>query len=198
MTSYATESDLASFLRIDDSAEAAEMGMMLESASRLIDSVCGWSFDTEASSASARVFAANNPALLDVDPIGSATGLVVKHDSNGDGTFDITWASTDYQTEPLNQRRAGLSTFPFVVLRAIDNWTWPVDKQARVQVTAQWGWADGAPAPVRDACILIAKDLHSERNTLSGVAFGDGVVAYMKAVTPRVRLMLAPYTKVHI
>lgn len=198
MARYADVSELASFLRVNDPAEDVELAALLDSASRVVDTFCGWTFDAEAGAATARVFAASDPTCLDVDPIGSTTGFVLATDSSGNGTFDTTWTSSDYQLEPLNQRRSGLSDHPYTLIRAVGSYGFPCSGEARVQVTAQWGWTSGVPEPVRLATILTAKHAHEERNTLSGIAFGEGVSAYTGAMTPRVKQMLMPYRRVKV
>lgn len=200
MANYATTAEVKSFMRITDTDEDAHVANLVSSASRLVDSHCGFTFDDAAGSATARIFAATKFAdLLKVDPISGTTSLVIKTDTGGDGTFDTTWASTDYQLEPLNQRQGGLSDHPYHTIRAVGTKSFPVSHEARVQVTALWGWTSGVPDAIRDATILITKYLHEERNTLSGFAFSeDGGQAYTSgSMSPRIRSMLAPYRRVH-
>ena len=200
MADYATTAQVKSFMRIADTDEDAHVANLVATASRLVDSHCGFTFDDAHGSATTRVFAAHKfDDLMNVDPISSTTNLVIKTDSSGNGTFDQTWATSDYQLEPLNQRQGGLSDHPYHTIRAVGSRWFPVSKEARVQVTAKWGWTSGVPDAIRDATILICKYLHEERNTLSGFAFSeDGGKAYTSgSMSPRIRSMLAPYRRVH-
>jgi hypothetical protein len=52
--------------------------------------------------ASARIFVAPSGDYVLTDDIASTTGLVVKVDSNGDGTYPTTLTSSQYQLEPIN------------------------------------------------------------------------------------------------
>lgn len=203
MTTYATADEAASFIRIDDSEEHVELQATLDTASRVVDSYCGWTFDDAADTATARRFAVDiriGRDLLYVDPISSTTDLVIRTDESHNGVFDRTWSASDYQLEPLNQRQGGLSNHPYYKIRAIDTYLFPVWKgQALVEVTARWGWAGGVPDPVRTATILIAKYLHEERMTLSGFAFDSGGTSAFTAgaMSPRVKMILAPFRRVY-
>ena len=106
-------------------------------------------------SVSARVFAAEDPVTLKVDDFSTSTGLIVKTDTVGNGTFDRTWTSADYQLEPLNGVVEGIEGWPYWRIRAIDDEAFPVDPtgRARVQVTAKWGWA-AVPDAVFQACLI--------------------------------------------
>ena len=204
MATYASADEAASFIRIDDSDEHPELQTTLDTASRVIDTYCGWTFDDADAAATARVFAVDpriGRDLLYVDPISSTTDLVVKTDESHNGVFDRTWSTSDYQLEPLNQRQGGLTDHPYYKIRAIDTYLFPVWKrQALVEVTARWGWSSGVPDAVRTATILVAKYLHEERMTLSGFAFDNaGTSAFTAgAMSPRVKMLLAPYRRVYV
>lgn len=191
---YAEAAELAAFLRIDDTREDVHLSGLLDSSTLAIDAFCDWGFDDAAGSASARVFAAADPGMIYVDPISSATDLVIKTGSVA-GTFETTWASTDYQLEPLNQRQSGLSNHPYYLIRAIGSYSWPCSREARVQVTARWGWST-VPASVRDACLMHAARLHERRNMPAGIVAGDGFIGRSSlAIDPDVKQLLMPFAR---
>lgn len=129
-----------------------ELEFAINSASRAIDAFCNRRFYLDAQ-VSARVFVAESPTLLKVADFSTSTGLVVKTDTVGNGTFDRTWETTDYQLEPLNGIQEGLEGWPYWRIRAIDDEAFPVDTRARVQITAKWGWA-AVPDAVLQACLI--------------------------------------------
>lgn len=200
MAVYATADEVAAFIRIEDAEESVHLGNLIASASRVVDSYCGWTFDPPTGSATARIFAAvKDSCLLYVDPIANTTNLVVKTDEGGDGTYETTWASSDYQMEPLNQRQGGLTDHPYYKIRAVGTKTFPLSREALVQITADWGWTSSAPDAVRDATILLTKYLHEERQTMSGFAFSDGDAVFTAGkMSPRIKMMLAPYRRVYL
>lgn len=168
-----TVDELADFLRIEDEREHVHLSDAMGAAKIDIDTFCGQSFDAVAA-ASARVFSARWPDLLYINPCTSVTGLAV--DTSGDGTFNQAWASTDYQLEPLNRIKAGMTDHSYVTVRAIEARCFPVTKRAAVEVTATWGW-DTVPAGVKQALKMHAAKLHQRRNMPAAlVATEDGGV----------------------
>ena len=137
--SYLSADELAAFLRIHDAEDHPQLEQIITSAVQAVAAHCGQPFNAAATSATAKVFAAEDPRWVRVAPISSTTDLVVKTDTGADGVFDTTWASTDYQLEPLNQEHAGLTDHPYNLIRAARSRWFPVDRRARVEVTARWG-----------------------------------------------------------
>lgn len=128
----------------------------IESASREIDNHCYRRFYTDAS-ATARVYYPTKSALVAIDDFYTATGLVIKTDTAGDGTYATTWASTDYELHPLNGIVDGESGWPYWEIKAIGSHRFPIcsDGPAPLQVTAKWGWS-AVPKPVYEACRIMA------------------------------------------
>jgi len=193
--SYVTADDLAAFLRINDSDEHPYLDGLLASASEAVTAYCGQRFDEADTTATARVFMAENAKWVRCDPISSTTDLVIKTDTGADGVFDTTWAATDYQLEPLNRQYAGLADHPYNLIRATRARWFPVDRRARVEVTARWGWAT-VPASIRDATMMHAARLHERRNAPAGVVAGDGFIGRTSlGIDPDVQSLLAPFVR---
>lgn len=196
---YVAINVVKSAMRITDDDDNAGLELAIESASRLIDNHCDRQFYQDGS-ATARVFVARSPHLVHVDDISTTVGLVVKTDTSGDGTFDTTWTSSDYQLEPLNGRREGVA-WPYDALRAVGSYDFPVygtnnNSEALVQVTAQWGWAS-VPTAVKQACVIQAVSLFKAKDAPLGVAgFGDlGGVRVSSYLHPQAKMLLAPYRR---
>jgi hypothetical protein len=155
---YATRAEVKAALRIGaaDTADDALIDSATEAASRLIDGYCNrqfWAY----SSATVRVYQANTEYVCDIDDIYTTTGFILKTSTFADGNFDVTWAATDVQLEPLNGYLDGIE-WSFNKLRAIGDYLFPTvnanyGEQALVQVTAKYGWAE-VPSPVKQACII--------------------------------------------
>ena len=193
--SYLTADELASFLRIQDSEEHPHLDQLISSAVEAVAAYCGQPFTAAASTASAKVFAAESASWVRTHPISSTTDLVVRTDTSADGTFDTTWDAVDYQLEPLNQDHAGLTDHPFNLIRAARSRYFPVDRRARVQVTARWGWST-VPTSVRDATLMHAARLHERRNAPAGVVAGDGFIGRMSlGIDPDVATLLYPFVR---
>lgn len=172
-----------------------EMEFAINSASRQIDAHCNRRFYLDGS-ATARVYAAEHPTLLKVDDISTSSGLIIKTDSTGNGTFDRTWTTADYQLEPLNGIQEGLSGWPYWRVRAIDDEAFPVDTRARVQVTAVWGWA-AVPAAVLQACLIQALANFKRKDAPYGVVGFDeyGAARAQVEMDKGAQGHLAPYRR---
>jgi hypothetical protein len=191
-----TVSDLKTWLSISDSVDDTNLTTAVNAANSAVVAYCGRNFD-DAGTATARVFTPDDRYTLVCDDFHTTTGLVVKTDDNDDGTFETTWASTDYQLEPLNGR-VGTVTVPYTRIVALSTRTWPgPSRRALVQVTAQWGWAS-LPADVKEAALVKASRLFKRKDSPEGVlgGFADlGAVRVSAREDPDVMLLLRPYRR---
>src|SRR5689334_3210749 len=73
----------------------------INATSRAIDNYCGRRFWLD-STVQTRLYRPELDDLAWVDDIGTTTGLIIKTDSAADGTYATTWATTDYELQPLN------------------------------------------------------------------------------------------------
>ncbi len=178
------------------SGDDDEVARAINSASRSIDSWCNRRFYVDGS-VSARVFAAEDPVTLKVDDFSTSTGLIVKTDTVGNGTFDRTWSSEDYQLEPLNGVVEGIEGWPYWRIRAIDDEAFPVDRRARVQVTAKWGWA-AVPDAVFQACLIQSLANFKRKDAPFGVIGFDEMAGAVRAggnLESAAQTLLAPYRR---
>jgi hypothetical protein len=189
--------------RITDSIDDTLLELSIESASREIDSYTERVFYSTGGTPVARVYIPQDIYLVETDDIVSVTTL--KSDSTGNGTFDVTWAVSDFQLEPLNGRAGGIDT-PATRIRAIGEYLWPVyeprnvnSNQASVQVTGVFGFSS-VPTAVRQACILSALRQYKRYESPTGVlGFSDiGAVRVGTKLDPDVERMIQPYRKVRM
>ena len=192
MGSYVALSELKSALGITGSTDDDFLNLAIDSAEESIDDLCGRVF-TAAGSASARTYRAQ-PYLAVTDDISTLTGLVVKTDTSGDGTFDTTWASTDIQAEPLNNLVKGRSVNN---LRAGGSYTFPVygDGLASVEVTAKWGWP-AVPDSIKQSALMLASRLYSRKASPMGViGVGDFGPVRVSRSDPDIAHLLMDYRR---
>lgn len=201
---YATLSDVKAAARITDAIDDSLLEIAIESASREIDSYCERVFYQTGSTAvpAVRVYVPEDLFVVETDDIVSVTTL--RSDSNGDGTFDQTWAVSDYQLEPLNGIAGGITT-PYTRIRAVGTYVFPtyeprnVDAgQASVQVTGVFGFAS-IPVAIKQATILSALRLYKRFESPTGVlGFSDVGVVRVGRVDPDVERLIGPYRKVRM
>ena len=197
-----TEDDLKELLGIGDTVDDNRLTLAADAATQMVQAYCDRHFVQQAA-ATARVYVASTPWLVEVDDISTTDGLVVKTDEDDDGVFETTWATGDYQLEPLNGKMGG-QTWPYTRLRAIQSREWPSDfGQAVVQVTARWGWANPddsslyIPQPVLQAAQIQGVSIFKSADAPLGIAgFGDiGIMRLRQAMHPVAAALLAPYRR---
>lgn len=165
---YASVAEAREWLSIDDSYDDSTIALALTSAEDAVTEHCGWRFDSVSAT---YVFHANSSSTLDLGalPLASSS-ITLKTDDNADGVYETTWASTDYQLEPLNGVGPnGLPGWPYTTIRGIDR-AFPMDGNGRpgVQIVGTFGWA-AVPDNVKLASIMTAGWVWTAKATPSGV-----------------------------
>lgn len=183
-THYIDEDDLKLRLSITDTSSDGTFESPIRAACRGIDNWCGQFFyDTGAgavagSEETARTFAVVSPCLAWVDPFHTTTDLVVKTDADDDGTFETTWAASDYELERFGGVEAyvigGAAGTPFDTINAVGSYRFPTCTRRKqvLQVTARWGWAT-VPDNVVEATKIVATDLWKRKDTPFGITAGS-------------------------
>lgn len=191
MTTYATLADVKSSLGISDYNDDDRIEVALAAAEQMVDAYCGRTFAPAGTAATTRVYAATDDDWLSIDDATSIT--LVEACYTWPTTTWTSWASTDWQAEPLNGLVGGRSV-PYNFLRAIGNYEFPESHQALVRVTATWGWAD-TPAPVITATRIQAARLYKRDDSPLGIAGGPdtGLLYLSRSMDPDVRMLLEPF-----
>lgn len=201
-----TEGDLKTILGISDAVDDNRLTMAADAATQMILSYCDREFFVSGTTPTPRVYVADHWSYVEVDDIATDTGVVVKTDEDEDGTYETTWAASDYQLSPLNSRLSGIE-WPYTRIDAIDAREFPYDgRQALVQVTAVWGWhtddtaalpANYIPKPVFQAAQIQATSIFKSVDAPLGIAgFGDiGIMRLRQALHPVAIALLAPFRK---
>ena len=196
---YATLNDFKAYLFPSanyGTAEDATMEAAIESASRIIDAHTNRRFYSD-TTVSARVYYADTPIRCTVDDFSTTSGLIIKTDTGDNGTYDQTWASTEYILEPINSEIGGVSGQPYNTIVATIPKLFPVTgRRPRIQVTAKWGWAS-VPDTVRQACLVQAARLFRRAQTPEGFAAGEsfGAIRVSTKLDPDVQMLLAPFRR---
>lgn len=165
---YATVDELKSRLGLTDTIDDFELAIVIESSSRAVDQWCDrWFYRAEET----RTYVPCNSRYLTVDDLVEVTS--VKTDPAGDGTFETTWSTSDYQLLPYNASRRGES-WPFDEIQAVGSQTFPAGwfspgRADRVQIVGVFGWP-AVPANVKEATLIIAADSFKAKDAPFGVA----------------------------
>lgn len=142
------------------------------SASGEIEKHCNRQFQ-RVETATSRLYAPDDLCEVKVDDFWSTTGLVVKLDTAGDGSFAYTVPPSDYELYPANGVVDGQVGWPYYEIHLV-NGTFPMTTRRKftVQVTAKWGW-QAVPEPVRQAAVIIAAETFQLKDAPFGTAGMD-------------------------
>lgn len=200
---YATLNDAKTALGISDTTDDTDIEAAVEAASRQIDDVCGWPHRRfwQDGTVVQRTYYPSDPRRAYVDDISTTTGLIVKVDQDGDGTFETTLTiNTDFILEPVNAG-ADYPVRPWESIRLLTTGslsTWPLITTGRpsLQVTAKFGWA-AVPDAVERACIAQAKNVFKavDANNEAIQVSVEGFPVRMPTMSGLTRLSLEPYVR---
>lgn len=196
---YATLIEMRAELNITgatDTGDDAKIELAVEAASRWIDDHCGRRFYTTAADETRYYTAEFSDLLFAPDDIVSVTTLAT--DSDGDRTYETTWAATDYDLEPLN---ATLDGKPYTRIATTPNGShaFPTTRRG-VKVVGKFGYSTAAPAPIKRACILLASRLFKRKDAVFGVMgiSNFGQVMLRIQADPDVLLLLRSFERVEV
>lgn len=189
---YVMNTTMRDWLRSANTDDDASIVQIVSAVEEQVHAFTGRPSFALAGSATARTFAADDYRLLRVHDIGSMTDLVVKVDEDGDGTFEVTLTSSEYQTEPANALARG-KAIERLRIRSTSSRVWPISGGDRlVEVTARWGWPT-VPDRVRQAVTIQAARLFKRADAPFGVVtspdYGGGERLLAK-LDPDVEMLL--------
>ena len=190
---YATLAQIKAAARISDNVDDLLLEMAVESASRAIDGHAMRSFYSAGTAT--RLYAADDWETVWIDDLaGTAITLVTDPDDNG--SWSITWKTTDYQLEPLNGISDGLQ-IPYTRIRAVKDYALPTKSdKALVKVTGVFGWPS-VPSAITQACIIQASRIFKRLDSPLGIAgFGElGAIQVTRDLDPDVAQLVSPYRR---
>lgn len=192
---YCSLAQVKAALRIPtaDTVDDSLLEMAVESASRLIDSYTGRRFYQ--SGTVTRYYAPQFDDLAMVDDI-AGTAVTIQSSTGADGVYDVTFAVTDYQLEPLNSISEGV-TLPFTRIRAVGDYAFTTASgETTLKVTAVYGFPS-TPTEVTQATVIQASRIFKRLDSPLGVAgFGDmGVMRVSAKVDPDVAMLVHPFKR---
>lgn len=167
----------------------------LMAASRAIDNATGRRFYADADANQIRYYNPLTDSFVRIDDLVTLTTL--KTDPGGDGTYEETWASTDYALSPLNASANGIPYGYIERQPGGDYYFTPGTYPNTVQVTGKFGWASVPDAIKLATGIYASRLLKRVREAPFGVAgIGlDGTPVRVSAIDPDIEALIAPYRR---
>lgn len=199
MPPYATTAQLRRALGGPSTSEVADEDLYaaLEAASAEVDRIAGRTF--AAPSSGARYFTARyGNDLIEIDDLLSVTSI--KTDTDGDRTYATTWATADYDLEPVNAAAKGLP-YTHIRRRRGGEQHFERDQRQGIEVTGSWGYSAAVPAVVVSATLAMAASVVQQQGGQDekSVRVGDIAIEYRdrgvstgEAPAMRYRAMLGP------
>lgn len=163
---YCALSEIKTYIGLSGSGQDTNLESAVESASREIDQYCGRIFYETTSQV--RTYTPTNRYELEVDDISTDSGLVVKLDTNDDGSYDKTLTiNTDFIVSPVNRSNVLDQNQPITMLKILDKRSserFDVDIINNVQVTAKFGFSS-VPSAIKQATFLQATRLFKRKDS---------------------------------
>lgn len=146
--SYATLAEFKAAITIDDTVDDADLQRSLDAATEWITHYTGRTFGPADATATARRFYPYEADRLTVPDVQSVTTIEI--DSLGNGVFDRTLETDDYELLPLEPVVGA-----YTVVHVLPNAAWWFIVGHQVRITGIWGFGS-VPPSVTQACILVA------------------------------------------
>ena len=188
---YCTLAEFKAFKDIGstDTGDDAVIESIVEAVSRYIDKETNLFFYDD--QAAVRCYSPEMGDMLQLDaPLYGVDSL--KTDDDGDGTYENTWATTDYHLMPLNG-----DTKHWIRTNQNGDYAFPVGVLAGVEITGDWGYA-AVPADINLVCMNIVKNVNGRREGQGDEAVqitAAGVVITPKDISPYDRKVLNQYRR---
>ena len=175
-----------------DAVDDTVIEQVVTAVSRWIDEFCATRFFTTDSDETRYYTAEFNDELF-TDEIVSITKL--ETDEDGDRTYEVEWAATDYDLWPYN---AGLDSksYQSIQITPEGDYGFPVDVKKGVKITGKFGWSK-APAPVKEACLIQCERIFLRKDAPFGVTGNAelGELRLIPQLDPDVQQMLFNYQR---
>ena len=200
---YATVAELAAHLGLSDAITAsgqmvdasrnARYQLALDTASAMVDQDTGRVFT---SSTATKTLMSSGETLLLVPDLISVTTLKV--DEDGDGVFEETLTTADYELISFNETHAG---WPYQAVQRIDD-VWPIPvwggRRKLVQIAGTWGWS-AVPTAIKQATILMAARQVARGNASLGVQSIPDLGGFgIRNTDPDYVALIAPYRRMGV
>lgn len=180
--SYCTLEEVKRELGIDDNLKDDILQRDIAQAKQFIDDFCDRRFDTESAT---KYY--DGDTMLFIDDLLTVTTL--KTDEDGDGTYENTFAATDYILYPRNE-------YPKTYIKINPNGSYggfAAGILNGVEIAGTWGYATTVPQPVRRAAIIQVCRWFKRKDSAYQDVVGSadtGTVTVYKGLDPDIELIL--------
>lgn len=188
-SAYTTLDAVKSALRINDTVDDDLIASVISAASARIDNACNRVF---AQSTGDRYYWPRNAYSVMIDDLASTSGLVVRLDTNSDGTWATTMTSAQYQLEPVNNLAQGK---PVRLIRSTGTVMFPINTYGKVMVkiSGTWGWPSVPPEISEATRLMVLRQFRRFDSPLGVAGFGDLGAMQVRSIDPDIAALIAPF-----
>jgi hypothetical protein len=173
---YVDPDDLKRTLQINDTFADDDVEAAALAASEAINEELGRRFNKDSSDV-VRYLTALDPYTLNVRDLVSITSL--QTDDDGDGTYENTWATTDYHLTPLNAA-TDLEPYTKIEVKLWDGDFLFPSSQKGVKITGKWGWPKVPQRVITAASIIAAQLFKRRRENPSFIITSEAAVVILR------------------
>lgn len=176
-----------------DTADDTILESVVMGVSRWIDKFTGRRFYAASET---RYYTAEFADEVAVDDLLTVTSLST--DSDGDRVYEATWATTDYDLEPVNASTDG-EPYTRISTAPAGRYSFPSGRKG-VKLVGSFGYASSTPAAVKEACLLQCERLYKRKDAPFGV-IGSAEMGQMMVIAkldPDVQLLLAGFVRIQV
>jgi hypothetical protein len=195
---YATVAALKSRLGLADALDDYELHIACFAASRLIEHRCQRVF-WRTTDEEVRTFVPDDPYCVRLGAFGDLVSVdTLATDTTGDGAFDSTWDTADYQLLPTNPGAAP-EPRPYTRIKAVGGRTFPLPharagRDDRVRVTGVFGWPQ-VPYSVRQSALITAAELFRSKSTFEAQMGYEEMSQFVMRRNPFALDLIKPYRR---
>lgn len=191
---YCTVAELLTYMGRTSTSGNAQLATVIEAVSRSIDNLAGRRFYSVSET---RYYTPVQPRKLFTDDILSISTLGT--DSDGDRTYENTWANTDYDLEPYNAIADG-KPYTRVEVSQNGNYEFPTNVKKSVRISGRFGfntYHTDPPYPIKQATLIQSQRIALRPDAPFGVVGSAemGITALVK-LDPDVEMMVMPLRRV--
>jgi len=183
---YCTLTEVKAELNISSDDNDNMLQIMIEQAKELIDKLSNREFDTVA--ATARYFDGAGTILF-IDDLITIDASGFKLDEDGDGTYEVTLATTDYIEYPLN-------TTPKTFIKISPNSNYggfAAGVKKGVQITGTWGYSATVQKAISRASLIQVCRWFKRKDSAYATEVGTGelgTIAIGRGLDPDIELII--------
>jgi len=202
-TQYVDKDDFKNYIGLSGTGQDDNIDNAINSASRLIDKICGRHFWQD-DSVVVKYYTPINEFYLEVDDISTTTGLIVQLDTTDDGTYDKTLTlHTDFVLKPFNPQEFKITNTTYyypqpelhiLTTRSSERFDPLIVKNAKI--TAKFGFS-AIPEAIAQATLIQALRYFKRKDTPFNV-FGNeqtGTIELFNKIDPDALMLIKGYIK---